>query len=72
VEYPRDKKEVYTMSDQLRPAESTGTEIRKDDEGEGHYLLVGKGLSDEEIVDALMAFQDEHRPDSDEPPSPPS
>ncbi len=43
------------MSDQKQPGESEGTEIRKDD-GEGHYLVVGPGLSAEQMADEVMAF----------------
>ena len=49
------------MSDQPPSGESTGTEIRKHGWGEGHYLLVGKGLSDEEMADVVMAWLDEHQ-----------
>jgi hypothetical protein len=65
------EREVCTMSDQLPPGESTGTEIRKHFGSEGHYLLVGKGLSDQEMADAVMAWLDEHQGPDDTPPSPP-
>jgi len=70
LKYSREK-EVYTMGDHWGPGESRGAEIRKDDEGERHYLLVGKGLSAEEMADTVMAWLDEHQGPDDTPPSPP-
>ncbi len=57
------------MSDQLRPGESSGEEIRNDEDGgEGHYLVVGRGLSPEAMVDSVMAWLDEHQGPDDTPP----
>ncbi len=61
--------EAFTVSDQKRPGESSGEEIRKDDDGERHYLLVGRGLSPEAMVDTVMAWLEEHGlAEADEPP----
>jgi hypothetical protein len=66
--YPRNEA-VFTLSDQKRPGEASGEEIRKDDDGERHYLLVGRGLSPEAMVDTVMAWLEEHGlAEADEPP----
>ncbi len=69
VEYLKTNPEaraVFTLSDQQRP----GEEMRKDDDGERHYLLVGRDLSPEAMADTVMAWLEEQGlAETDEPPS---